>query len=100
MIDVRVGANDGLHGELVAAEQVQNAAYFIARIYDQGLARRRVGNDRAVALQHSHRNGDVQKAVLFHAHDWNWLVHQTQYSIRCAGHHAKTNPQTMWERSP
>jgi hypothetical protein len=78
-------ANDGLHRKLVPAEQVQNAAYFIAGIYDQGLARRGVGNDRAVALQHPHRDGDLKETVLFRAccwrQFWSEFGHRPQYNL-------------------
>ena len=63
VIDVRVGADDGLHRQLVTAEQLQNAADFVAGIDHQRLARDRIADDRAIALQHSYRNGDVNESL-------------------------------------
>src|SRR5260221_3564115 len=104
VIDVRMRADDGFHREPVPAEQLQNAAHFIARIDNERLAGHRIADDRAVAWEHPHWNGDVQKALLFHTYCRNGFVHQRKYNIRFAAHHrcktAATAPNssfaTLW----
>jgi hypothetical protein len=61
VVDVRMRADDGFYGELVAAEQVQDAGDFVAWVDDQGFAGDGVGDDGAVALQHANGNGDVEE---------------------------------------
>src|SRR5258708_24815430 len=54
VIDVRVGADNGLYGELMAAEKVQDAIYFIAGGPHQRLARHRIARAGTISLQDSH----------------------------------------------
>src|SRR5579883_1218821 len=70
MVNVRVRAYDGLYGQLVPAEQVENARNLVAGIDHQRFARDRVADDRAIALQLADGNGD--------------LYHAVAYGIKCA----------------
>jgi folate-binding protein YgfZ len=63
MIDVRVGADNGFHNQPMTPNQIQDARDFVSRVHHKRFARRRIANDRAVALQHSHWNGDVNQSV-------------------------------------
>src|SRR5216683_4313180 len=84
VIDVRVGADDRFDGELMASQEVQNAADLIAGIDHQRFARDRIPDNRAVALQHPHGNRDVDEALLFHADCWCQLVHLPKYNIHAS----------------
>lgn len=53
VINVRVRADDGFHFKLVAADEVHNAADFIARVEHDRFARYGVADNRAIALQHA-----------------------------------------------
>src|SRR5690348_8948344 len=64
VINVRMGADDGLHREPPAAEKVENALDLVAGIDDERFARERVADDRAIALQHADGNGDVNQTFL------------------------------------
>src|SRR5690349_8119096 len=75
VVNVRVRADDGLHRKLVPAQQVQNAANLIARIDDERFPRNRIADYRAIALQHPHRYGDVQKSLLLNTHSRTQLIH-------------------------
>ncbi len=55
MIDVRVSDYDGLHRQAVPPDHCPAPANLVAGIHHQGLARRLVAEDRAVALQRAHR---------------------------------------------
>src|SRR5260370_39760803 len=80
MINVRMSADDRFYGEFVAAEQVHDAMDFVSRIEDQSLARDRVGDDRAIALQQAHRNREVKKVLRsLRRKD---VRHMRQYNIR------------------
>ena len=81
MIDMRVRADDGLYGEFVPAQKLQDTAHFIAGINDQRLSRHRIADDRAIALQYPHRNGDVDKSLFFHTDNGSSVTHVLQYSI-------------------
>ena len=50
VVDVRVRADDGFDGELVAPEEFENAGDFVAGINDQSFAGDGVRDDGAVAL--------------------------------------------------
>ena len=63
MVDVRVGADDSLDGELVAAEQIHDAVNLVARVEDDGFARDGIADDGTVALQQADGNGEVQQAL-------------------------------------
>ena len=56
MINVRVGYDDLLHGELVLAHDGENARDIVARINHHGLAGALIADDRAVALQRADGN--------------------------------------------
>jgi urease alpha subunit len=80
MINVRMSADDRFYGESVAAEQVHDAMDFVSRIEDQSLARDRVGDDRAIALQQTHGNREVKKVLRsLRRRD---VRHMRQYNIR------------------
>src|SRR5581483_6698349 len=70
MVNVRVRAYDGLYGQLVPAEQVENARNLVAGIDHQSFACDRIPDDRAIALQLADGNGD--------------LYHAVAYGIKCA----------------
>ena len=59
VINVRVGADDSFHGEAVAPEKIQDARDFIAGIDDQSLPRVGITDDGTIALEHAHRDSDV-----------------------------------------
>jgi hypothetical protein len=61
VVNVRMSADDGLYRELVAAEQIHDARYFIAGIDDQSFAGDGIADDGAIALQHAYRKGDVNQ---------------------------------------
>ena len=64
MVNVRVGADDGLDGETAPAEKVENALDLVAGVYHESFARERVANDRAIALKYADGNGDVNQTLL------------------------------------
>src|SRR5215472_1940098 len=64
VVNVRMRADNGLHSQAPPAEKVQNAGDFVSRIYNQSFARQRVPDDRAIALQHANRNGDVNQPIV------------------------------------
>ncbi len=79
VIDVRVRADDSLYGELMTAEKIQDAIYFVARIHHQRFASGRIADDRAIALQYPYGDGDVdqslsggiqRKSAIAHARDY------------------------------
>ena len=45
VIDVRMRADDGLDGELMSAEKVQYAIYFVAGVHHQRFVRHRIADD-------------------------------------------------------
>lgn len=63
VIDVSMGADDGFDREPMAAEEFEDAGDFVARIDHKRFAADGVADDRAIALQHSHRNGDVDEPL-------------------------------------
>ena len=67
VIDVRVGAEDGAYMKSVALDHIQYPLRLLTRINDDCLARLRVAQNRAIALQHSNRNDFVNKAIPHHA---------------------------------
>lgn len=89
VVDVRVSADDGFHGELVAGEQVHDAADLIAGVDDQSFARERIADDGAIALQHAYGNGDVNQFARcgFFSFSGLWFSHlktvtSRKYNIR------------------
>ena len=81
VIDMRVGADNGLYSELVTAEEVQNAIDFIAGINDQRFARDRIADDGAIALQHAHGDGDVDQPFGGGIQGGEAVAHVRDYSI-------------------
>jgi hypothetical protein len=63
VVNVRVGADDGFYGELVAAEQIHDAVDFVAGVEDDGFTRDGIADDGAVALQDADRNGEMQQSL-------------------------------------
>src|SRR5271167_388845 len=63
MIDVSMGADDGFDRQLVPAEELQNPSDFVTRINHKGFAGDWVSDDRAIALEHADRNGDVDQSL-------------------------------------
>ena len=61
VVDVCMSADDGFHGKLVASEQICDAGYFIAGIDDEGFAGEGIADDRAIALQHAHGDGEADQ---------------------------------------
>jgi folate-binding protein YgfZ len=82
VIDMRVGTYDGLHLQLVPAEQVHDPVDFITGVDDNSLACDRVPQDGAVALQQPDRHGKVQQPL----HVWRLRSagHIRDYSIRAS----------------
>src|SRR5260370_12590158 len=81
VINMSVSTDDGFHIELVAADEIQNTRYLVARINNQGLASDGVPNDGAVALQQSHRDGDVDQSLRGGIECGQSFAHARKYSI-------------------
>src|SRR6266550_1475010 len=81
VIDVRVRAYDGLDGELVSAEKVQDAIYFVAGVHHQRFARHRIADDRAIALQYPHWDGDMDQSFSRGIEDRSAVAHEGEYTI-------------------
>jgi hypothetical protein len=63
VIDVSVRADDGFDGESMAAEKFEDTGDFVAGIDHKRFSADWVSDDRAIALQHSHWNGDVDESL-------------------------------------
>lgn len=63
VVDVSVSADDGFDRQPVPAEQLQDARDFVTRINHERLSADWVSDDRAIALQHPDRNGDVDESL-------------------------------------
>ncbi len=81
VIDVRMGADNGLYGELMAAEKVQDAIYFIAGVQHQRFARHRIADDGTVALQDPHGDGDLDQSVMGGIEGRSAVAHARDYNI-------------------
>ena len=81
VINVGVGAHDGFHGELVASEEIKDAADFIARINNQGFTGDGVADDRAIAVEYSHGDGDVDHSIRSGSQREETFFHERDYSI-------------------
>ena len=81
VIDMRVGADDGFNGKFVPAEKVQDAVDFVAGIDNQGFTGDRIADDGAIAVQYSHRNGDVDEAFYGGVQSGRTFAHEWDYSI-------------------
>ena len=96
VVDVSVGADDGLDVELVATEKTEDAFDFIAGIDDDGFQGAGVADDGAVALEHADgdlevdhfRVGSVRKAVAGVGR-----VHKEKYIIGLLAHHSRRMPR-------
>ena len=75
VVDVGVGADNGFDGETMAAEEFEDAGDFVARINHECLACDRIADDRAIALQHSDGNGDVDQALRDSVEGGNGVAH-------------------------
>ncbi len=81
VINVRVGADDGFHGEAVAPEEIQDARDFIAGVDDQSFARVGIADNGTIALEHAHRDGDVNQTFRGGIQRGKAIVHEGDYSI-------------------
>jgi hypothetical protein len=84
VVDVGVGADDGLHGELVAPEETQDAFHLIARIDDDAFERARIADDGTVALQHADRDFEIDHlrvGRIGHAVRKAYFVHRESISL-------------------
>lgn len=75
VVDVSVGADDGFDGEAVATEEFEDARDFVTGVDDQRFAREGIADDRAIALQHSDGNGDVDQAMRYGVKCWYGIAH-------------------------
>jgi hypothetical protein len=85
VIDMRVRADDGFDNQAMAANQVQDARDFVARVHHERFARGRIADDRAIALQHPHRNGDVNQSVRGSIEGGPSVAHAGDYIIETKG---------------
>ena len=76
VVNVGVGTYDGFDGEAVAAEEFEDAGDFVAGVDDQRFAREGIADDRAIALQHSDGNGDVDQALRYGIKCWYGIAHE------------------------
>ncbi len=63
MIDVGMRADDGARFQTMPPQNLQNAINFIAGIDDEGFARFRIAEDRAIALQETDRDDFVDELL-------------------------------------
>jgi hypothetical protein len=59
VVNVGVGADDGLDLKLVSAEEAEDAFHFVAGVNNDGFVSLRIANDRAVALKHANRELEI-----------------------------------------
>src|SRR5713226_10234117 len=85
VIDVRVRADDDFYNELMTAEQVQDAIDFIARVHHQRFARGRITDDLTIALQHPHRDCDVDQSLGGGVESRSIVTHKAEYIIGAKG---------------
>src|SRR5882757_7452446 len=85
VIDVCVRADDDFYNKLVAPDQVQDARDFVAGVDHQRFARVRIADDRAVALQHPYRNGDVDQSIGGGIESRSTVAHDQEYIIGVKG---------------
>src|SRR6267143_66770 len=81
VIDVRVRADDGLYDELMTAEKVQDAIYFVAGVHHQRFVRHRIADDRTIALQHPYGDGDMDQSLSRGIENRSAVAHEGQYTI-------------------
>jgi hypothetical protein len=93
VVDVSVSADDGFDGQLVTAEQFEDARDLVARIDHQRFTGDGIADDRAIALQHPDRNGDVDESLRDSveggehsvAHDLDYSIHSRGFRSEYAG---------------
>jgi hypothetical protein len=83
VINMGVSADDGFDGKAVTAEKFENAGDFVAGVNNKGFARYGIADDRAIALKHSHGNGDVDQALGNGVECGNGVAHHLDYNIAC-----------------
>src|SRR6266446_2585525 len=81
MVNVRMGADDSFHGEAMAPEEIQDAGDLVAGIDDQRLARGGIADNGTIALEHAHRDGDVNQTFRGGIQGGKAVVHEGDYSI-------------------
>ena len=93
VIDVRMGADNGFDGELVAAEKAEDAFDFVAGVDHDGFMSFGIANDGAVALQHADRNFDVDHVRIGSVGCVECVGHWEKYSIE-----GKVEISPAWDR--
>jgi hypothetical protein len=63
VVDVSMSADDSFDSQPMAAEEFKDAGDFVARIDHKRFTGDGVTDDRAIALEHSDRNGDVDESL-------------------------------------
>src|SRR5712664_1118106 len=81
MVNMCVAADASFHGEAMAPKKIQDACDFVAGIDDQRLARGGIADDGAIALEHAHRDGDVNQTFGGGIQRGKAVVHEGDYSI-------------------
>jgi hypothetical protein len=70
MIDVRVRNYDSLHREPVPLDDLQNARNIVPRVHHQRFPALDIAENRAVALQHSHREDFMDHTPIVYSTVW------------------------------
>jgi hypothetical protein len=65
----------------MSAEKVQDAIYFVAGVHHQRFVRHRIADDRAIALQHSYGDGDMDQSFSRGIEDRSAIAHEGEYTI-------------------
>jgi len=94
VIDVGMSADDGLDRKAVPTQQFQNAGHLVAGVNHQGFSSKRISNDRAIALQHADRNGDVDESL----RDGVERRHGVSHSFRVYHSHASIQERGKYEQ--
>ncbi len=87
VINVGVGADDDLDDEFIAANQAEDALYFIARVDDDGFAGFGIADDHTVTLEHADGQLDVDHVRVSGVGEMQGVgcgVHLWKYSIEDA----------------
>ena len=80
VINVRVRAHNRAHVQPVFAQNFQDAFDLVAGIHDDCITRFRVAKDRAIALQHPHRDNFVNQ-FFAHAESIATLSAASQFQV-------------------
>ena len=90
MVNVCMGAHDRFYRELVASQKIEDSADFIARIDNQSFAGEGITDDRAIALENPHGNGDMDQSFRGGiqggqavAHTHNYIIGEERISKGC-----------------